>query len=66
MEMGKQNSGTFPGLFSFFKDSIFLSILYKQHKKCTFFSRKRQSGKRHMLCLILIQVIKPGTAAQNE
>ena len=38
MEMGKQNSRTFLGLFSFFKDSISFQFCIKGREKCTFFS----------------------------
>ena len=37
-ERGKQNSRTFPGLFSFFKDSISSQFCIKQHKKMHFIS----------------------------
>ena len=63
-EMGKQNSRTFPGLFSFFKNSISSQFCIKQHEKCTFSSRKRLSEKAHLFSLILIPVIKSGTTAQ--
>ena len=47
--------------FSFFKISISSQFCIKQHKKCTFFSRKHRSEKAHSFSLILILVIKNRT-----
>ena len=70
MEMGKQNSRTFPGLFhdffSFFKNSISSNFCIKQHEKMHFFSRKHPNEKAHSISLILTPVIKNGTTAQIE
>ena len=70
MEMGKQNSETFPGLFQdffpFLKDSISFQFCLKQREKYTFSSRKCRSEKVHFFSLILIPVIKTGTTAQIE
>ena len=41
MEMGKQNSRTFLGLFSFFKDSISFQFCIKGRENALFSARKR-------------------------
>ena len=64
-EMGKQNSRTFPGLYSFFKESISSQICMKC-EKMHFFSRKHQNEKSHSISLILTSVIKTRTTAQIE
>ena len=45
-EMGKQNSRTIPGLFSFFKDSISSQFCIKQRKKNALFSAENIEVKR--------------------
>ena len=67
-EMGKQNSRTIPGLFSFFKDSISSQFCIKQQEKNALFSagnvEVENRKKAHSFSLILM--IKTGTTTQIE